>query len=175
MHHGIRVILTLSLLALAGPVPASAFGEAAVAKIKLADGTEAGTISLSETNAGILIKFDLRGLPPGPHAIHVHETGKCEADFASAGAIHNPLGAGHGFLNAEGPMNGDLPNIHAGPDGKEHGEILSQLLNLSKDSEDSIFDADGAAFVIFEKADDHLSDPEGEAGARIACGVIDPK
>ena len=175
MHLGIRLALTMSMMAIAGQVPAYALGEAAVAKMKLVDGSEAGTISLSETNAGILIKFDLQGLTPGPHAIHVHEAGKCEADFASAGAIHNPLGAGHGFLNAEGPMNGDLPNIHAGSDGKSNGEILSQLLSLSKDSEDSIFDADGAAFVIFEKADDHLSDPEGEAGARIACGVIDPK
>lgn len=175
MHHGTRLALTLSLLALGEPVPAYAFGEAAVAKIKLVDGTSSGTISLSETNAGILIKFDLQGLTPGPHAIHVHEAGKCEADFVSAGAIHNPLGAGHGFLNAEGPMNGDLPNIYAGSDGKANGEILSQLLSLSKDSEDSIFDADGASFVIYEKADDYLSDPEGEAGARIACGVIDPK
>lgn len=177
MQHGIRLapILTLLML-LHGAAPAFALGgEAAVAKVKLADGTDAGTISLSETNAGILIKFDLRGLSPGPHAIHVHETGKCEGDFASAGAIHNPLGAGHGYLNAEGPMNGDLPNIHAGADGKAQGEILSQLINLSRESEDSIFDTDGASFVLFEKPDDYLTDPEGEAGARIACGVIDPK
>ncbi len=175
MHHGIRRVVTLALLALSGVGPAYALGEAAEAKIKLADGNGAGTISLSETNAGILIKFDLQGLAPGPHAFHVHETGKCEADFVTAGAIHNPLGAGHGFLNPEGPMSGDLPNIYAGADGKANGELLSQLINLSKESEDSIFDADGAAFVIFEKADDYLSDPEGEAGVRIACGVIDPK
>lgn len=165
MHRGIHLILTLPLLAVAGPQPSYAASEAAVAKMKLVDGTGAGSISLSETNAGILIKFELQGLTPGPHAIHVHETGKCEADFASAGAIHNPLGAGHGFLNSEGPMSGDLPNIHASADGKANGELLSNFLSLSRDSEDSIFDSDGSSLVIFEKPDDHLN----RSGRRSWC------
>lgn len=155
--------------------PASAAGEAAVANMKLSDGAAAGTITLTETAAGILIKFDLSGLVPGSHALHVHDTGKCEGDFSTAGAIHNPLGAQHGYLNEEGPMNGDLPNIHAGADGKATGEFVSQFLTLNRESEDSLFDSDGSSFVVFEKADDYVSEPEGEAGARIACGVLDPK
>lgn len=175
MQYAIRLPLLLLLISTLGAAPALSLGQAATAKVKLADGTEAGIITLSETNAGILIAYDLQGLPPGPHAIHVHETGKCDGDFASAGAIHNPLGAGHGYLSEEGPMSGDLPNIHAASDGKAKGEFLSSLLSLNKETEDSLFDSDGSSFVIFEKADDYMTDPEGEAGARIACGVIDPK
>jgi len=175
MHHKVCSALASFLVAALSAIPAMALGEAASAKVKLASGTDAGVITLIETNAGILIVYDLQGLPAGPHAIHVHETGKCEGDFTSAGGIHNPLGAGHGYLSEEGPMSGDLPNIHAGADGKAKGEFLSSLLSLNKETEDSIFDSDGSAFVLFETADDYMTDPEGGAGARIACGVIDPK
>lgn len=155
--------------------PAWAVGEVAVAKLKTVQGADVGTISLMEATAGVLIKYDLAGLPPGPHALHVHETGKCEGDFSSAGAVYNPLGAKHGYLNDEGPMAGDLPNIHVAADGKATGELVSPFLTLHKDSEESLFDADGAAFVLFEKPDDYISEPEGDAGARVACGAITPK
>ncbi len=152
--------------------PAFAFGETAIAKIKLVGGGEAGTIMMMEATAGVIIKFDLSGLPPGPHAIHVHETGACEGDFASAGNIYNPLGAKHGFLHDEGPMSGDLPNIHVSADGKAVAEVLSPFLTLSKEAEETLFDSDGSTFVIFEKADDYESEPEGGAGGRLACGAI---
>ena len=163
------------MLALAVAVttePACAVGETATATVKLADGTDAGTVTLTEGTAGILLKFELKGLPPGPHAVHVHETGKCEGDFSSAGGIYNPLGAKHGFLHDEGPMAGDLPNIHAGADGSVVAEVLSPFLTLSTEAEESLFDADGAAVVIQEKADDYESEPEGGAAARLACGTI---
>lgn len=175
MHRIVCFALAVLGLSSAAVRPALAAGEAAVAAMKLSDGTGAGTITLTETTAGILIKFDLSGLSPGPHALHVHDTGRCEGDFSTAGAIHNPLGAKHGYFNEEGPMNGDLPNIHAAADGKARGEFVSQFLTLNKDSEDSLFDSDGSSFVVFVTADDYVSEPEGEAGARIACGVIDPK
>jgi len=162
----------LTLFAL-GAAPAGAVGEVATAKLKLADGKDAGTISFMEATAGVLLKFDLSGLPPGAHAIHVHESGKCDGDFSGAGGIYNPLGAKHGFLHDEGPMAGDLPNIHA--DGKAIGEMLSPFLTLSKDAEETLFDPDGSSIVIFEKPDDYESDPEGGAGRRIACGVITAK
>lgn len=155
--------------------PAEAVGEVATAKLKLADGKDAGTISFMEATAGVLLKFDLSGLPPGAHAIHVHESGKCEGDFSSAGGIYNPLGAKHGFLHDEGPMAGDLPNIHAAADGKAIGEMLSPFLTLSKEAEETLFDPDGSTIVIFEKPDDYESDPEGSAGRRIACGTITTK
>lgn len=154
---------------------AGAVGEVAVARMKTADGKDAGIISLMEATAGVLIKYDLAGLPPGPHALHVHEAGSCEGDFSSAGAIYNPLGAKHGYLADEGPMAGDLPNIHAGADGKATGEFLSPFLTLSKESEDTLFDSDGSALVLFEKRDDYASDPEGDSGLRLACGILTAK
>lgn len=151
---------------------ASAVGETAVAELKLANGNVAGTIKLTEAAAGMLLKIDLKGLSPGAHALQVHEFGKCEADFASAGGIYNPLGSKHGFLNEEGPMAGDLPNVIAAPDGTAAAEVLSPFLHLSKETEDSLLDEDGSSLVIFEKADDYQTDPEGGAGSRIACGVL---
>jgi Cu-Zn family superoxide dismutase len=149
-----------------------AMGETATATLKFADGSNAGTIKLTESAAGGLLKLDLKGLSPGGHGLHVHEVGKCEGDFSSAGAINNPLGAKHGFLNEEGPMAGDLPNVVAAADGTASGEIVSPFLHLSKDSEDTVLDEDGSAFILFEKADDHLTEPEGGAGTRVACGVL---
>jgi superoxide dismutase, Cu-Zn family len=153
-------------------VPAFAVGETATAVIKLANGTDAGTVTLTEGTAGILLKYELKGLPPGVHAVHVHESGKCEGDFSTAGGIYNPLGAKHGFLHDEGPMAGDLPNIYAGADGTVFAEVLSPFLTLSKEAEESLFDADGAAVVIQLKADDYEAEPDGGSGARIACGTI---
>lgn len=147
-------------------------GETAVAEIKLADGQSAGTITLTEIAAGVLLKVELKGLTPGAHGLHLHETGTCEGDFSSAGAIYNPLGARHGFLNEEGPMAGDLPNVIAGADGTAAAEILSPYLHLNKETEDTLFDTDGSSLVLFEKADDYQTDPEGDAGSRIGCGVL---
>ena len=152
--------------------PASAAGEKASGEIKDKEGKSLGNAEIVATSAGALIKLKLTGLPPGPHAIHLHETGTCEGDLASAGAIYNPLGAAHGLLSEEGPMAGDLTNIYVAASGEVEVELLSPFINLSKDAEESIFDADGTALVIFEKADDHQTDPEGNAGARIACGAI---
>jgi superoxide dismutase, Cu-Zn family len=149
-----------------------AAGEKASVEVKDRDGKSLGTAEIQATPAGALIKLKLTGLPPGAHAIHVHETGTCEGDFASAGAIFNPLGAAHGFLTEDGPMAGDLPNVFAAASGELEAELLSTHLPMTKDGDESIFDTDGAALVIFEKADDHETDPEGNSGARIACGTI---
>jgi Cu-Zn family superoxide dismutase len=154
---------------------AIAAGETATADIKLANGTEVGTVTLTDIAAGVLLKFDLKGLPPGAHGFHVHEAGKCEGDLTSAGGIYNPLGAKHGFLNEEGPMAGDLPNIVAGPDGSARAEVLTPYLHLTKDTDDTLFDADGSALVIYDGADDYQTDPEGGGTKRIACGVINLK
>ena len=155
--------------------PARAVGETAVGTLKRADGTDIGTATFTEATAGVLIKFDLKGLPPGPHAVKVHESGKCDGDFNGTGAIYNPLGAKHGFLNDEGPMAGDLPNLYAGSDGTIVAEILSPFLTLSTEAEETLFDAEGSAVVIFEKADDYRTEPDGAAGSRIACGKISIK
>lgn len=152
--------------------PAFAVGETATAAIKLANGTEAGTVTLTEATAGVLFKFDLKGLPPGAHGVKVQDAGKCESDLKSSGSTYNPLGAKHGFLNDEGPMAGDLPNIYASSDGSVVAEVLSPFLTLSTEAEETLFDADGSSIVIFEKADDYTTEPEGNAGSRIACGKL---
>ena len=172
-----NTIAMCSAIVAFGVAATSAFavGETASATLKVVDGSDAGVVTFTEAAAGVLIKFDLKGLPPGPHAVHIHERGICEADFTGTRGIFNPLGAQHGFLNEEGPMAGDLPNINVGQDGTVVAEVLSPFLALGKDVEDGLFDADGSAVVLFEKADDYLSDPEGGAGARIACGVLKPK
>lgn len=154
--------------------PAGAAGDAVTANIKLANGADAGSVTLTELAAGVLLKFELKGLPPGAHGFHVHETGKCEGDLTSAGGIYNPLGAKHGFLNEEGPMAGDLPNIVAGPDGVARAEIITPYLHLNKDTDDTLFGPNGSAIVIYDAADDYQTDPEGGSEKRIACGVIKP-
>lgn len=171
----LRLAAGLTCGLMCGMEPALAVGEVAVAKLKLVNGQDAGTITLMEATAGVLMKYDLQGLPPGPHAVHVHESGTCEGDFSSAGGIYNPLGAKHGFLHDEGPMAGDLPNIHVAADGKASGEILSPFLTLSKEAEETLFDADGSSLVVFEKQDDYVGEPEGSAGQRVACGTINSK
>lgn len=153
---------------------AFAVGAKGSSELKTLDGKDAGTIRLIETTAGVLLKIKLKGLPSGPHALQIHETGKCDGDFSSAGAIYNPLGAKHGYLNDEGPMVGDLPNIYVGESGEVEADVLSPFVTLNKEAEETIFDKDGTAFVIFEKADDYITEPEGNTGSRIACGVIQP-
>jgi Cu-Zn family superoxide dismutase len=170
-----RKVWSLALGAALVACPAAqsfAAGEKAVAEIKDASGKSLGKIEVVTARGGALIKIKLAGLPPGPHAIHFHEMGSCEADFTGAGSIHNPLGSQHGFLNEDGPMAGDLPNIFASASGDVEAELLSPFVTLSPDTEEQLLDADGTSIVIFEKADDYLTDPEGEAGARIACGTL---
>ncbi len=152
--------------------PAWAVGEKAQAELKAGDGREAGSIKMIETTAGVLLRIKLKGLTPGVHGLHIHDMGKCEGDFTSAGTIYNPLGAKHGYLNDEGPMVGDLPNIFVGASGDVEVEIVSPFVTLNREAEQTIFDADGTSFIVFEKADDYLSDAEGNAGGRIACGII---
>jgi superoxide dismutase, Cu-Zn family len=164
--------LALGVLSSQGAYGAA--GEKAQAELKGLDGREIGTVKMVETTAGVLLRIKVKGLTPGPHGLHVHESGKCEGDFKSAGNIYNPLGAKHGYLNDEGPMVGDLPNVFVGGSGEVEVELVSPFVTLSREAEETIFDADGTAFVLFEKADDYISEGDGNAGARIACGLITP-
>ncbi len=160
------------VLGMAHVPPAGA--AAAIAEMKARDGKSLGTIRLTETTAGLLISVKLKGLPSGPRGFHVNEAGKCDGDFASAGAIYNPLGAKHGLLNEDGPMAGDLPNLFVPANGEVEVELVSHFLTLSKQTDVTLLDADGAAFIIRERPDDYLTDPDGNTGARIACGIIVP-
>jgi len=133
------------------------------------DGKEVGKVTFIAVPTGILIDADLTGLPPGDHAFHIHAVGKCEApDFKSAGGHFNLEEDEHGLMNEAGPHAGDMPNIHVPETGKLRIEVLNQMVFLRE----GLFDDDGSAIVIHEGPDDYASDPAGDAGARIACGVI---
>ena len=168
-----NVRIAAAVLAVAGLASAAfAFGEKASAEFKDKAGASIGGAQLVEASGGVLIKLKLKGLPVGPHALRIHDAGKCDGDFSSAGEIYNPLGSKYGFLNPDGPMAGELPNIFAANNGELETEVLSHFITLGKEAEEPLLDADGASIVIYEKASDHSSDPDGNAGARIACGAI---
>jgi Cu-Zn family superoxide dismutase len=145
---------------------------AARASIKDAKGQIVGTARLTATPNGVLLEADLNGLPAGEHAIHVHETGRCEPpQYTSAGDHLRPLGRRHGFLDPKGPHAGDLPNIHVQAPGLTI-EYLIDAVTLQGGA-NAILDRDGAAIVVHAKPDDYRTDPAGNAGNRIACGVIE--
>jgi Cu-Zn family superoxide dismutase len=137
-------------------------------------GQQIGTATLVQTPAGVLITLHLRGLPPGPRAFHIHEIGRCDADgaFESAGDHFNPGGHQHGFHAEGGAHAGDMPNQVVGADGVLRAEVLNDKVTLGP-GEATLFDADGASLVIHAEADDHRSQPAGDAGGRIACAVIE--
>ena len=138
-----------------------------------AKGDEVGKATLTSTPSGLLISLELTAVPAGEHAFHIHAVGKCEPpDFKSAGGHFNPDETKHGLMNPEGPHAGDMPNLHVPADGKLQIEVLNPTVTLSAES--ALLDEDGAAIVIHAVADDYKSDPAGNAGDRIACGVVTP-
>jgi Cu-Zn family superoxide dismutase len=157
------------LLATALPSPAAA--ELANASLKDSAGTAIGDVDLVQTPGGVLLKVSIKGVPAGEHAFHIHEVGKCEPPFTSAGGHFNPGQHKHGLLAGAGHA-GDMPNLHVPQSRALDIEIVNDKVTLEKGKPNSLFDADGSAIVIHAKADDYKSDPAGNAGDRIACGVI---
>ncbi|WP_232829536.1 superoxide dismutase family protein [Tropicimonas sp. IMCC34043] len=142
---------------------------AAIANVSDAEGNDLGQVSLTDTASGqVLVDIDLSGLPPGVHAIHLHETGDCSAsDFTSAGG-HIAGDAKHGVMAEGGPHPGDMPNVTVAEDGTLKLQVFLPALSI----EEMIADADGAAFVMHSGQDDYVSQPSGDAGSRLACGVF---
>jgi Cu-Zn family superoxide dismutase len=151
-------------------LPAAA--QTASATLKGADGKDVGSVTLTQTPAGVLLNVSVKGLPAGEHAFHVHAVGKCEAPFTSAGGHFNPGGKKHGLMAAEGHHAGDMPNLHIPASGELTVEVLNEAITLDKGKPNSVFDADGSAVIIHAGKDDYKTDPTGDAGGRIVCGVI---
>ncbi len=156
----------------ATPVSEVAVGTVDVSIVN-SKGETIGDAMLTQQENGVKIKLTAENLPPGRHGFHIHDVGKCEKpDFQSAGGHFNPFKRQHGFKNPEGPHAGDLPNIEVGQDGKINTEVFASLVTLQQGKPNSLLDMDGTALMIHEKPDDYTTDPAGNAGDRIACGVI---
>ncbi|MGN2273591.1 superoxide dismutase family protein [Priestia megaterium] len=136
-------------------------------------GKKVGEATLTEAKNGVQIKLTAQGLSPGRHGFHIHEIGKCEVpDFKTAGAHFNPFKREHGFKNTKGPHAGDLLNLEVAPNGKVDTEIFASLVTLQEGKPNSLLDMDGSALVIHDKVDDYTTDPSGNSGDRIICGVV---
>ena len=140
----------------------------AQADLRTAGGTAVGTAVAEEIDGAIRVMVEVHGMAKGVHGTHVHTTGKCEGpDFASAGGHWNPLGKQHGKDNPLGPHAGDMPNLSVGDDGRDR-----TIFTLPGGTYEGLLDADGAALVVHAGPDDYKSDPSGNSGGRIACGVF---
>jgi Cu-Zn family superoxide dismutase len=165
------IIVTVVVLGLSGL--AYGKGKDVTVKVKDAQGKDLGAVVIKPVGTGVSLKLNLHGLPPGEHAIHFHEKAKCDApDFKSAGGHFNPEGKKHGLENPHGAHAGDMLNFTVDQKGKAKATIVNKGVNLGDDVH-SLFSNGGTSLVIHAKADDMQSDPAGNAGDRIACGVIE--
>lgn len=145
-------------------------------KVYNADGDSLGNIKLKEVSDGVEITYQLKGLPPGEHGVHIHEKGVCKAPtFKTAGNHLNPDDKKHGLLHPDGPEAGDLKNIIVKDDGTFDGTDMAPEVTLKEGKGSLIKTMEGSSIIITENKDDGMSQPTGDSGTRIACGVIKKK
>ena len=142
------------------------------AQLKDVDGKDVGEAIVAQGDTGLLVMVDSTAMPQGTHGVHIHMTGTCDSpDFKSAGGHWNPTNAQHGLENPAGPHYGDLPNLTVNKDGR--GTLEANVKGaVLQNGENALMDTDGAAFIVHKGADDQKTDPSGDSGDRIACGVF---
>lgn len=168
-----RISAPIILAALMALTDANAQDQQATANMINPEGDDVGTVTFTQTPSGMLhAMVEMTGLPPGPHGFHIHEVGECDAEggFESAGG-HYAGNRPHGVNDMDGPHPGDFPNVHVGQDGVLRVEYFSDQLTINGNN-NPLLDDDGSAVVVHASPDDYASQPSGEAGERIACGVI---
>lgn len=164
-----RTVIGTTLLALG--VPAFAAQMASAVMIR-GDGTESGRAHFHATDKGVMMSLEVSGMTPGVHGLHLHTTGACTGpDFTSAGGHWNPTNRKHGLESTEGAHMGDLPNLTIGADGKGKLQTILQGATLSGGAH-PMLDADGTAIVMHAGPDDNKTDPSGNSGGRLLCGVV---
>ncbi len=173
MHPRTLPLLAIALLATSGCATAYEETGSEVGSAMLMDrsGNNVGSAMLYSEGDEVMVSVSLEGLSAGTHAVHLHTTGNCSAsDFTSAGGHLNPMGKEHGSLNPQGAHLGDLPNVEVSAAGV--GTVSETLRGSRTTVLSQIFDSDGTALVVHEGADDYRTDPAGDAGSRVACGVF---
>jgi Cu-Zn family superoxide dismutase len=166
----IRICSLAALSVLLGAGTASA--QMTHVDLKDAKGNSVGMAMISPARGGgVSIALDLKGLPPGEHALHFHAVPKCEAPFTSAGGHFNPANKKHGMQNPEGPHAGDMNNVTVDANGTAKATIVNTNVTMGSEP-NSIYANGGTALMIHAAADDMKTDPAGNAGDRIACGAI---
>ena len=166
-----RILLIPVMIATGLLLGGVAEAQTARAELKDAGGKTVGEATLEQRDEDVRIVAHFTGVPPGTYAFHLHDIGQCEPPFESAGGHVNPTGKQHGKDNPQGPHAGDLPNIEVPASGRLSVEATARGVTLGA-GKNGLLDADGSALVVHEGADDYKSDPAGNAGKRIACGVV---